>query len=585
MNPPRACSICGVLLPADSPQGHCPQCLIALALAAKPGETTQAALEQATQDSGSSGAKAGFSALQFKAGEQVGYFGDYELIEEIARGGMGVVWKARQVSLNRPVAVKMILSGQLANAAEVKRFHIEAEAAANLKHPNIVSIHEIGEHEGRHYFSMDLIAGRNLAQAIGGKPMPAQSAAGLLKTLAEAVHYAHQRGTLHRDLKPQNVLLDAEDRPHITDFGLAKQLTASNDLTQSGAVMGSPSYMPPEQATGRLAEIGPASDVYSLGAILYQMLTGKVPFSGATAVDTLRAVVEQEPVAPAKLNDRVPADLETICLKCLEKKPERRYASARALAEELERFLKHEPILAKPASAARKMVSWCRQRPWVVSGLAVLLVLGLTGLAFGLWQKNEFLQWRMTNPKAKPPGEMAKTPAILLLTGLILWIVSVLSSVHWSEVKRQRLAPSPPWLNRFVKVTGTVQVLLSIALALSSIRLLIGFTTHDHSQMALGLISLAFAVAFCWTGMLVTWRFARLDDVLGLATGHDLEQPHFKGERQLACFAAGGSAASPSQPTAGAVVHRGGKVPATRGNVSGRNRAVDSIWGASQACG
>jgi len=456
------------------------------------------------------------------------YFGDYELLEEIARGGMGVVWKARQKSLNRLVAVKMILGGRLATPADVKRFRTEAEAAANLQHPNIVAIHEIGEHEGRHYFSMDLIEGKNLAQVIGNEPMPAQKAAALMKTLAEAVHYAHQRGTLHRDLKPQNVLMDADGHPHITDFGLAKQLTGQSELTQDGTVMGSPSYMPPEQALGRLGELGPASDVYSLGAVLYQMLTGKVPFGGATPVDTLRQVVEQEVVAPGKLNPAITPDLETICLKCLEKKPERRYVSARALAEELNRFLNHEPILAKPASAGRKVVYWCRQRPWVVSGLAVLLVLGLTGLAFGLWQKTEFLQWRIANPKAKPPGELAKAPVILLLTGIVLWIVSVLSSVHWSEVKRQRLAPIPPWLNWFVKVTGAIQVLLSIALAFSTIRLLIWFTTYDHSQMALGLIGLAFAVAFCWTGMLVTWRFARLDDVLGLAAGRDLEQPNFK---------------------------------------------------------
>jgi hypothetical protein len=359
------------------------------------------------------------------------------------------------------------------------------------------------------------------------KPMGPAEAARLLQTIAEAVHYAHQRGTLHRDLKPHNVLIDESGAPRITDFGLAKQLTNQSEQTQSGTVMGSPSYMPPEQALGRLGELGPASDVYSLGAILYQMLTGRVPFQGATGVETLQQVVEQEPEAPTKLNPAVPPDLETICLKCLEKQPERRYASARALAEELGRFLKHEPIIAKPASAARKLVSWCRQRPWVVSGLAVLLILGLTGLAFGLWQKNEFLQWRMANPKAKPPGEMVGVPVILLLLGLVLWIVSALSSVHWSEVKRQRLAPIPPWLNWFVKVTGTVQVLLSVGLALTSIRLLVWFNSHDHREMAVGLTGLAFAAAFCWTGVLVTWRFARLDELLGLGS-HETEQPKFK---------------------------------------------------------
>jgi serine/threonine protein kinase len=455
------------------------------------------------------------------------YFGDYELLEEIARGGMGVVWKARQKSLNRLVAVKMILSGQLATAADVKRFHTEAEAAANLQHPNIVAIHEIGEQAGRHYFSMDYVAGRDLAEVIKEKPIGPTEAAKLLQTIAEAVHYAHQRGTLHRDLKPHNVLIDESGAPRITDFGLAKQMTNQSELTHSGTVMGSPSYMPPEQALGRLGELGPASDVYSLGAILYQMLTGRVPFQGATAVETLQQVVEQEPAAPTKLNPAVPPDLETICLKCLEKKSERRYASARALAEELGRFLKHEPILAKPASTARKLVSWCRQRPWVVSGLAVLLVLGLTGLAFGLWQKSEFLQWRMANPKAKVPGELMRAPVFLLLTGMVLWIVSVLCSVHWSEVKRQRLAPIPPWLNRFVKVTGTIQVLLSVGLALSSIRLLVWFTSQDHREAWLGLTNIFFAIAFCWTGLLVTWRFARLDELLGVGL-QEREQPKFK---------------------------------------------------------
>ncbi|MEQ2009967.1 MAG: protein kinase, partial [Limisphaerales bacterium] len=270
MNPTRTCPKCAAPLPADAPLGHCPQCLLALAVEAKPGEATQAAMEQATLDSGSTATRTSSPALQFRPGEQVRYFGDYELLEEIARGGMGVVWKARQVSLNRSVALKMILSGSFASDAEVKRFRTEAEAAANLQHPNIVAIHEIGEHEGRHYFSMDYVEGRNLAQVIGGEPMSPPQAAALLKTLAEAVHYAHQRGTLHRDLKPHNVLIDPHGQPRITDFGLAKLTQQESSVTQEGSVMGSPSYMPPEQATGRQADIGPASDVYSLGAILYQ---------------------------------------------------------------------------------------------------------------------------------------------------------------------------------------------------------------------------------------------------------------------------------------------------------------------------
>ncbi len=260
------------------------------------------------------------------------YFGDYELIDEIARGGMGVVYKARQTSLNRIVAVKMILAGQLATEADIRRFHTEAEAAANLQHPNIVAIHEVGEHEDRRYFSMDYVEGQNLAALVREGPLPPSRAAELVKTIAEAIQYAHQRGILHRDLKPQNVLIDEHGRPHVTDFGLAKRQGADSDLTQTGAVMGSPSYMPPEQATGGHDQVGPQSDVYSLGAILYQLLTQKAPFLGETSLATLQKVVQEDPVPPSKHNPQTPPDLETICLKCLEKKPERRYSTARALA-------------------------------------------------------------------------------------------------------------------------------------------------------------------------------------------------------------------------------------------------------------
>src|SRR5580704_7647962 len=212
---------------------------------------------------------------------KVAYFGDYELLEEIARGGMGVVYKARQMSLNRPVALKMILAGEWATPEARQRFRAEAEAAANLQHPNIVAIHEVGEHEGQQYFSMDFVVGKNLAELVRGDPLSAERAALYVKTIAEAVHFAHQRGILHRDLKPQNVLIDAEDRPRITDFGLAKRVDTDSGLTRTGDVLGSPSYMPPEQAESRPDQVGPQSDVYSLGAILYELLTGRPPFRGA----------------------------------------------------------------------------------------------------------------------------------------------------------------------------------------------------------------------------------------------------------------------------------------------------------------
>lgn len=340
------------------------------------------------------------------------YFGDYELLEEIARGGMGVVYKARQTSLNRMVAVKMILAGQLATEADIRRFHTEAEAAANLQHPNIVAIHEVGEHEDRHYFSMDYVAGQNLAALVREGPLPPAQAAEMVKTIAEAIQYAHQRGILHRDLKPQNVLIDEQDRPRVTDFGLAKRTGEDSGLTQTGAVMGSPSYMPPEQATGRHDQVGPPSDVYSLGAILYQLLTGKAPFVGETPLATLRKVVEEDPVPPSKHNPLSPPDLETICLKCLEKKPERRYHTARALAEELERFLNHEPILARPASEWRKVSAWMLKHPWLITAALALIgsvaFLGLASLVYGLWEHSQLGAWRSSHPGESSPFRSAQ---------------------------------------------------------------------------------------------------------------------------------------------------------------------------------
>jgi WD40 repeat protein len=311
-------------------------------------------------------------------------FGDHELLEEIARGGMGVVFRARQINLDRVVAVKMILAGQLASTDDVQRFRTEATAAAQLDHPNLVPVYEVGEIDGQHYFSMKLVEGDNLAQRLAGGPASEpRPLVEMLARAARAIQHAHEHGILHRDLKPSNILVDQSGQPHVTDFGLARRVSADRRLTQTGAILGTPSYMAPEQARGDRA-LSPAVDVYSLGAILYEVLTGRPPFQAATPLDTLLEVLERDPKRPRALNPRVDPDLETICLKCLEKEPARRYGSAAALADELERWLAGEPIQARPAGKLRRLRRWLGRRRVAVTVLAlsVLLVVALVGAGF-----------------------------------------------------------------------------------------------------------------------------------------------------------------------------------------------------------
>lgn len=307
---------------------------------------------------------------------QLRRFGDFELLNEIARGGMGVVYQARQVSLNRIVAIKMILAGAFASEEEVKRFLYEAEAAAQLNHPSIVPIYEIGQHDGQHYFSMGYIEGTSLAKRLLGGPLPPAEAARLVQQVAEAVEYAHSRHVIHRDLKPANILIDSRGVPCVSDFGLAKRLEADSALTGTGQILGTPSYMPPEQAAAKFDQIGPWSDVYSLGAVLFAALTGRPPFQAATPLDTLLQVQQQEPVSLRTLNDKIPVDLETIVLKCLDKSPARRYATAQQLADELQRFLEGRPILASPIGRLERSWRWCRRNP-AVAGLSAAVLLTL----------------------------------------------------------------------------------------------------------------------------------------------------------------------------------------------------------------
>ncbi len=372
MDPPRHCAQCGAVLSVYALEGVCGNCLL------KPG------VEPMLESLGERQDEANFPTSN---NEKATRFGDYELLEEIARGGMGIVYRARQVSLDRIVAVKMLLAGPLAGKDFVQRFRTEAAAAASLQHPNIVAIHEVGFAEGQHFFAMDYVAGQTLAQLVAKGPLPARQAATYLKAIAEAIHFAHERNVLHRDLKPSNVLIhSATDQPRVTDFGLAKRLEAETELTLSGQMLGSPNYMSPEQATAKRGTVGKRSDVYSLGAILYHLLTGRPPFQGETLMDVLRQLADNGPLAPHLLTPRVSHDLETICLKCLEKEPAKRYQSAQELADELDGFLRDQPIQARPVTRVERTWRWCRRKP-ALAGLIVALQLALAlGLVGILWQ-------------------------------------------------------------------------------------------------------------------------------------------------------------------------------------------------------
>ena len=341
-------------------------------------------------------------------------FGDYVLEAEIARGGMGVVYRARQLSLNRTVALKMILTGQLASAPDIARFRAEAEAAANLVHPNILPVFEVGEHDGQQFFSMKLAAGGSLAGRVAELVTRPREAAALIARLAGTVHFAHLRGILHRDLKPANVLFDTDGTPYVTDFGLAKRLQGNSGLTQSGVMVGTPSYMSPEQARSDKT-LTTATDVYSLGVILYELLTGRPPFRTASPIDTIRQVLEVEPDSPRVLNPHIDRDLAAITLRCLQKLPQARYESAAALADDLERWLSGEPTRVRPPGLARQVGCYLRRRRVYV--VAVLLSLATV------------LMWA----RAINGGEHFKNVALGVLGYFIGWVSGLLSHVLYPK--------------------------------------------------------------------------------------------------------------------------------------------------------
>src|SRR5258705_8773694 len=401
----RICGKCGAKIFSDVPEGLCPRCVLKSALGnfadvpvaggADPrrSDTPLAADENRMPNNKKSAS----------AAELLGELGDYELLEEIGRGGQGVVFRARQKSLNRTVALKIIGLGQWATKAHLKRFRLEAEAAARLEHPGIVPIHEVGERDGSCYFSMKFIEGGQLDEVARREPIPIRRAGELIAKVARTVHYAHEHGILHRDIKPGNILLDAKGEPHLTDFGLARLVESESSVTHTLDVLGTPSYMAPEQAVGNNPAVSSATDVYGLGAVLYQLLTAQPPFAGGTTYETIKLLLDTEPRQPRLLNPKIDRDLSTICLKCLEKEPRRRYPSALALAEDLERWLKHEPIQARHTGVFARGKKWVRRNP--TSALLAACLIALLAAAGWIISRSEFVRHPVTSGIAVLPFE------------------------------------------------------------------------------------------------------------------------------------------------------------------------------------
>src|SRR5438874_4352950 len=415
MTATRLCGKCGAKIFADAPQEFCSACLLETGLGLLADEPVAGVDWSDVAPKAFGTAKAGSAKADDSArpaspmpatarrAKMLGDFGDYELLEEIGRGGQGVVYRVHQKSLNRTVALKVIGLGPWATETHLKRFRREAEAAASLEHPGIVPIHEVGERDGQCYFSMKFIEGGQLDEVARREPMSIRQGAELIAKVAHTVHYAHEHGILHRDIKPGNILLDAKGEPHLTDFGLARLVESESSVTHTLEVLGTPSYMAPEQAVGNNAAVCSATDVYGLSAVLYQLLTGQPPFAGGTTYETIKLPLDTEPRQPRLLNPKIDRDLSTICLKCLEKDPKRRYPSALALAEDLERWLRHEPIRARRTGVFTRGRKWVRRNPSIAVMTAMLLALAVP-LGVTTW-KSEFVRQPVTTGIAVLPFE------------------------------------------------------------------------------------------------------------------------------------------------------------------------------------
>src|SRR5882724_8254403 len=453
----RLCPKCGAEIPADAPEGGCPGCLLEGGLGLLLPDASVAVVDDVGHVDKLHSKKAE------RAAAMLGELGDYELLEEVGRGGQGVVFRARQKSLNRTVALKIISLGQWASEAHLKRFRREAEAAASLDHPSIVPIYEVGERDGSCYFSMMFVEGGQLDEVVRRKPMSIRQAAELIAKVARTVHYAHEHGIVHRDIKPGNILLDVKGEPHLTDFGLARLIETESAMTRTIEVLGTPSYMAPEQAVGNNAQPKSATDVYGLGAVLYQLLTDHPPFAGGTTFDTIKLVLDTEPQQPRLWNRKIDRELSTICLKCLEKDPKRRYPSAFSLAEDLEHWLKHEPILARHAGIFAHGKKWVRRNPAIAALIAALVALA-AAMGWNVW-KSELVHRPVTNGVAVLPFEnLSPDPEnAYFAEGIHEEILTRLASIAGlkviSRTSTQQYQSKPANLSEIAKQLGVTNIL------------------------------------------------------------------------------------------------------------------------------